>query len=123
MKSLVLGLVLGLLLGAVGVSAAQRIAGGSATIDWEIDPGATVVNGSYATQGAQICVTGTNRCRSRVLTCTSATTATLDGVAIGSLPTALATFCDALFGPAPNFVTRRNAMLNAAGVKALLVGP
>jgi hypothetical protein len=122
MKSAFVGIIC-FLLGAIGVSAAQRISGGSATIDWEIDPGATVVNGAYATQGAQICVTGTNRCRSRVLTCTSSTTATLDGVAIGSLPTALAAFCDGIFGAAPSFTSRRTAMLNAAGVKALLVGP
>jgi hypothetical protein len=122
MKSTIIG-ILCFLLGAVGISAAQRIAGGSSTIDWEIAPGTTVVNGSFAHQGAEVCVTGTNRCRVRALTCTSATTATLDGVAIGSLPTALASFCDGIFGAAPSFVSRRNAMLNAAGVKALLVGP
>jgi hypothetical protein len=123
MKSLVIGIVVGLLLGVVGISAAQRIAGGSSTLDWEIDAGSTVVNGAYATQGAQVCVAGTNRCRARVLTCTGATTATLDGVAIGSLPPALASFCEGVFGAAPSFVSRRSAMLNAAGVKALLVGP
>jgi hypothetical protein len=122
MKSTVLAVVC-FLLGLGGAALAQRIAGGSSTIDWEIDAGATVVNGAYATQGAQVCATGTNRCRSRVLTCTSATTATLDGVVIGTLPTALGAFCDGIFGSAPSFTSRRNAMLNAAGVKALLVGP
>jgi hypothetical protein len=123
MKSAIIG-VLCFLVGVGGAAVAQRIPGGSATLDWEIEPGSTVVNGSFATQGAQVCVSGSARnCRSRVLTCTSATTATLDGVAIGSLPTALAAFCDGIFGAAPSFTSRRTAMLNAAGVKALLVGP
>jgi hypothetical protein len=134
MKSIIIG-VLCLLIGAVGVALAARIDGGQSTLSWEIEPGGTRIPQASITDGGtvgasgrivqhvRVCVANTNRCREREIVCTSGTTATLDGVAIGALPTALAMFCDAGLGGTTNFVTRRNAVMNAAGVKTLLVGP
>lgn len=134
MKSLTIGMLLFGILTAVGIAVAQqRIDGGQATHSYEIEPGGTRVNRANgdggamenvrAVQSVRVCVVGTTRCNNREIVCTSGSTATLDGKPIVALPTALASFCEAILGPAPNFVTRRNAMLNAAGVKALLVGP
>lgn len=125
-----------LLLAVVGVAAlaGQRIDGGSSTLSWEIEPGVTRVNRATITDGGtvgadarvaqevRVCVAGTDRCRNRELVCTSGTTATLDGVNVASMPAALTSFCGAVLGASPNFVTRRDGVFNAAGVKALLVG-
>jgi hypothetical protein len=120
MKSAIVGII-SLLLGVVGVALAQsqRIAGGRSTLTWEIEPGETRVGAASITdagtgggdaravQQVRVCVAGTSKCRDREIVCTSATTATLDGVAITPpLPTALAAFCDAMFAPAPNFLSR-----------------
>jgi hypothetical protein len=129
--------LVGALFGAVsiGASVAARIDGGQSTLSWEIEPGATRISRAHGpdggvaenvrvSQAASVCVAGREQCRQREIVCTSGTTATLDGRPIpgGSMPAALTAFCGALLGTAPNFVTRRDAMFNAAGMKTLLVG-
>ncbi len=116
-------LVLGALAGAAIQSAFAEVSAGTGSVARTLDSGllSEADNGDF-TQDVILKYEGVAR-RIRRFQCQASGVVMLDGVIVGSPPTALSTFCSALVTPTTGFGARRNQMLSAAGVQTLLLSP
>lgn len=119
---LVIGLMLGLSAGAFTMALAE-VSAGSGTVTRTLDSGllGEADNGDF-TQDVIVKYEGVAR-KIRRIQCQASGLVMLDGVLVGSPPTALSTFCSALVTPTTGFGARRNQMLAAGGVQTLLLSP